>query len=32
MTTEIDMSIDNGIDAETRVRITEGLAGLLADT
>lgn len=32
MTTEIDMSIDNGIDAETRVRITEGLARLLADT
>ncbi|HOB48025.1 MAG TPA: Dps family protein [Mycobacterium sp.] len=32
MTTEIDMSIDNGIDAETRARITEGLAGLLADT
>ena len=32
MTTEIDMSIDNGIDAETRVRITYGLAGLLADT
>ena len=32
MTTEIDMSIDNGIDAATRARITEGLAGLLADT
>ena len=28
----IDMSIDNGIDAQARVRITEGLAHLLADT
>ena len=32
MTAEIDMSIDNGIDAETRARITEGLGRLLADT
>jgi starvation-inducible DNA-binding protein len=32
MTNEIDMSIDNGIDAETRARIVEGLARLLADT
>ncbi len=32
MATEIDMSIDNGIDAETRGQITEGLARLLADT
>ena len=29
---KIDMSIDNGIDAQTRIRITEGLAHLLADT
>lgn len=32
MTAEMDMSIDNGIDAETRGRITEGLSRLLADT
>jgi starvation-inducible DNA-binding protein len=32
MTNEIDMTIDNGIDAQTRARITEGLARLLADT
>lgn len=29
---DIDMQIDNGIDAEARARITEGLARLLADT
>lgn len=29
---KIDTSIDNGIDAETRARIAEGLAHLLADT
>lgn len=28
----MDMSIDNGIDAATRARITEGLSRLLADT
>lgn len=28
----MDMSIDNGIDAETRGRITDGLSRLLADT
>lgn len=28
----IDLTIDNGIDAQTRVRITEGLSHLLADT
>lgn len=32
MTAEMDTSIDNGIDAQTRARITEGLAHLLADT
>ncbi len=32
MTARIDLTIDNGIDAEDRVRITEGLAHLLADT
>ena len=32
MTAEMDMSIDNGIDAETRGRITDGLSRLLADT
>ncbi len=32
MSTNIDLSIDNGIDADTRVRITEGLSHLLADT
>lgn len=32
MTNDIDMSIDNGIDAEARARITEGLSRLLADT
>lgn len=32
MTIDIDMSIDNGIPAETRAQITEGLARLLADT
>ena len=32
MTAEIDVTIDNGIDADTRGRITEGLARLLADT
>ena len=32
MTAEIGMSIDNGIDAQTRARITDGLAHLLADT
>jgi len=30
--TRVDTSINNGIDAETRARITEGLAHLLADT
>lgn len=30
--TGIDLTIDNGIDAETRGRITEGLSRLLADT
>ena len=28
----IDLTIDNGIDAQTRVRITEGLSYLLADS
>ena len=32
MTSRIDPTIDNGIDAETRGRICEGLARLLADT
>jgi starvation-inducible DNA-binding protein len=32
MNTRIDLTIDNGIDAETRGRITEGLSRLLADT
>jgi len=32
MDTQIDLTIDNGIDAETRGRITEGLSCLLADT
>ena len=32
MTAEMDMSIDNGIDAQARARITEGLSRLLADT
>jgi len=32
MDTRIDLTIDNGIDAETRGRITEGLSCLLADT
>jgi starvation-inducible DNA-binding protein len=32
MTAEMDMSIDNGIDAKTRSRITDGLSRLLADT
>lgn len=32
MTNDIDMSIDNGIDAQARARITEGLSRLLADT
>ncbi|MFN8102556.1 MAG: Dps family protein [Mycobacterium sp.] len=32
MTAEVDMSIDNGIDAEARGRITDGLSRLLADT
>jgi len=28
----IDLTIDNGIDAQTRIRITEGLSYLLADS
>ncbi len=32
MAGNIDMTIDNGIDAADRARITEGLAHLLADT
>lgn len=32
MTNDMDMSIDNGIDAQARARITEGLSRLLADT
>ena len=32
MSSRIDLTIDNGIDAEARGRITEGLAHLLADT
>lgn len=32
MAGNIDMTIDNGIDAAERARITEGLAHLLADT
>ena len=32
MDTRIDLTIDNGIDADTRVRITEGLSRLPADT
>ena len=32
MDTRIDRTIDNGIDTDTRLRITEGLSRLLADT
>ena len=32
MSADIDLTLDNGIDPETRTRICEGLAHLLADT
>jgi starvation-inducible DNA-binding protein len=32
MSTNADLTINNGIDAETRTRISEGLSSLLADT